>query len=83
MDGQPRYWFPAKRYGWGWGPPITWEGWFVLAVFIALVAVGPLIVSPALHPAWFSVYVAVLCVGLTLVCRAKGEPTRWRSGDRS
>ena len=22
----PRYWFPAKRYGWGWGPPSTWQG---------------------------------------------------------
>ena len=22
----PRYWFPVKRYGWGWGLPGTWEG---------------------------------------------------------
>ncbi len=27
---QPRYWFPAETYGWGWGLPITWEGWVVL-----------------------------------------------------
>ena len=20
-----RYWFPAKRYGWGWGAPRTWH----------------------------------------------------------
>ncbi len=81
MDAPPRYWFAAKRYGWGWGPPFTWEGWVVLAVFIALVAIGPSIVSPARHPGRFAVYVAVLCVGLVSVCRAKGEPNRWRGGE--
>ena len=31
-----RYWFPAKRYGWGWGLPATWEGWAVMAGFFRL-----------------------------------------------
>ena len=34
----PRYWFPAKTYGWGWGLPRTWEGWVVLGVYLALLA---------------------------------------------
>ena len=29
------YWFPAKRYGWGWGLPVRWQGWVVMAVFAA------------------------------------------------
>ena len=37
MDRERRYWFPAKRFGWGWGPPATWQGWCVLLVFLALV----------------------------------------------
>jgi hypothetical protein len=32
----PKYWFPAKRYGWGWGFPVTWQGWLALAVFLGL-----------------------------------------------
>jgi hypothetical protein len=32
MPDPPRYWFPAKTYGWGWGLPSTWEGWLVLVV---------------------------------------------------
>ncbi len=36
MQTEPKYWFPAKRYGWGWGIPNTWQGWLVLAVFAAL-----------------------------------------------
>ena len=30
----PRYWFPAKRYGWG--SPCTWQGWLVLAAYLGL-----------------------------------------------
>ena len=26
-----QYWFPAKRKGWGWGPPTVWQGWAVLS----------------------------------------------------
>lgn len=36
------YWFPANRYGWGWG----------------------------------------MSAALVAVCRLKGEPPRWRRGDR-
>lgn len=25
-----KYWFPAKRFGWGWGLPSAWQGWVVL-----------------------------------------------------
>ena len=28
-DKSPPYWFPAKSYGFGWGLPITWQGWLV------------------------------------------------------
>ena len=31
MNEPEKYWFPAKRYGWGWGLPSTWQGWIVLA----------------------------------------------------
>ncbi len=36
MEGSKRVWFPAVRYGWGWGPPVTWQGWLVLAGFLVL-----------------------------------------------
>lgn len=75
---QPEYWFPAKRYGWGWGPPRTWQGWVVLAVFFALFGAGFVIFSPAEHGVGFFIYNAVLVVLLIAVCYAKGEPPRWR-----
>lgn len=34
-----KIWFPAKRYGWGWGLPVAWQGWVVLLLFaIGIVA---------------------------------------------
>jgi hypothetical protein len=78
VSEQPRYWFPAKRYGWGWGPPVTWQGWIVLATYAACIGAGALIISPARQPGVFVAYVAFLSVLLTAVCWAKGEPPRWR-----
>ena len=33
--GPDEGWFYAKRYGFGSGPPRTWQGWVVMLVFIA------------------------------------------------
>ena len=31
------HWFPAKTVGYGWGPPRRWQGWVVLALYMAAV----------------------------------------------
>jgi hypothetical protein len=75
-----RYWFPAKRYGWGWGLPITWEGWVVFAAFIGLVVAGAVIMPPGRSPAGFIATIVVLVILFAAVCWWKGEPARWRWG---
>lgn len=79
MTREPRYWFAAKRYGWGWGLPLTWQGWVVLGVFAALLSAGALLLTPGRGPA-FAIYVLVTSAALVLVCYLKGEPPRWRWG---
>ena len=74
MAEQPEYWFPAKRYGWGWGPPRTWQGWVVVVVFFVLFGAGFIILSPDEDRIGFFIYNAVLVVLLIAVCYAKGEP---------
>lgn len=76
-----KYWFPAKRYGWGWGPPATWQGWVVLAVFFALMTFGSITLLPTRGQWVFLAYTVVLCAVLVGVCWLKGEPPRWRWGD--
>jgi len=80
VTATPRYWFPAKRYGWGWGPPKVWEGWVVLVAFFALLAAGGIVLLPQNSPLLFVAYAALLCVVLIAVCWVKGERPRWRWG---
>jgi hypothetical protein len=78
--GEEHYWFPAKRYGWGWGLPTAWQGWVVMAVFFCLVLAGAVALLPSYGPPTFVAYTIVLCVFLVAVCWAKGERPRWRWG---
>ena len=81
MRPESKYWFPAKRYGWGWGLPSTLQGWLVLAAFLGLVVAGAVVFPPTVSPVFYFVYIVVLGVLLLGVCRLKGEPPRWRWGN--
>lgn len=76
------YWFPAKRYGWGWGPPVAWQGWMVLALYVLFVVGLPFILPPELNPKLFALGMIAATGILILVCLKKGEPPRWRWGGR-
>ena len=76
-----RYWFPAKRYGWGWGLPSSWEGWVVLAAFIVSLVAASLVFPPTRDlPAYIGSVVG-LAVLFVAVCWWKGAPPRWRWGE--
>lgn len=77
------YWFPAKRYGWGWSFPTTWQGWAVIAGYVVLIGAGAFAIRPALRPGLFVAYLMFLTAVLIAICWAKGEPPRWRWGKRS
>ena len=82
MPAEKRYWFPAKRYGWGWGFPGTWQGWVVLAVYVALILAAAAMFPPSRVPGRFTACLVALSCVLVAVCWATGEPPRWRWGDR-
>jgi len=77
---QHRYWFPAKRYGWGWGLPMTWQGWIVFLGFLGLVATAAFLIPPRTNLAGYVIYVCVLSLLFAGICWWKGEPARWRWG---
>ncbi|MEA3196722.1 MAG: hypothetical protein QOF32_774 [Gammaproteobacteria bacterium] len=76
-----RYWFPAKRYGWGWGPPQTWQGWAVFVVWLAVIAVATVRLMPRHLVAYLSILLAMIVL-LLGICYVKGEPPAWRWGAR-
>lgn len=79
---RPKYWFPAKRYGWGWGPPTAWQGWVVLLVYVALVLGGIPLIQASKGNVVYIAYVLVLTAALIAICWVKGERPRWRWGRR-
>lgn len=78
-DPQKKIWFPAKRYGWGWGFPCCWQGWVVLAVWILLMSLSAWMFLPA-HPWIFEGVILGLALLLVGFCWWKGEQPRWRWG---
>lgn len=67
-------WFPAKKYGVGWGLPIAWQGWVVLVSYISLLLLGGLFIGESpfmIIP--FVIYVFILSGVLLYICMKKGE----------
>ena len=81
MTIEPNYWFSAKRYGWGWGPPTSWQGWVVLIGYLALIISATILLSTGGELLRLAIVIGGLTVALVLVCWLKGEPPRWRWGD--
>lgn len=76
------YWFPAKRYGWGWGLPVAWQGWTILVAFVALLIAGVFEFLFADKVVAFLVYTVVITLVFLAICYAKGEPPGWRWGGK-
>jgi hypothetical protein len=79
---RPRYWFPAKRHGLGWGLPLVWQGWVVFCSWMLLVPLGMLYLAPPVGlpiRLGFLLAMAGLLIG---ICYWKGDPAgrRWNSG---
>jgi hypothetical protein len=73
-------WFAPKRYGYGAGLPISWQGWALTLVFLAYaLAVSisfkdrPLVTIALMVPA--------VAAFITLVAKTTRGGWRWRWGD--
>jgi len=73
-------WFAPKRYGYGSGLPISWQGWAVTIGFVASVAIlvrlfqdEPIRLIASLAP--------VMAAFLVICARTTRGGWRWRWGD--
>ena len=73
-------WFAPKRYGYGAGLPISWQGWAILIGYMAitfatafLFATRPLIL--------FAIIIPLTTVLLVVTARTTRGGWRWRWGD--
>ena len=78
QPNEKQIWFPAKKYGWGWGLPNCRQGWFVFAAYIALLCAGTFLIPK--HTTLFLAYTTFISIILIVICYLKGEKPRWRWG---
>ncbi len=79
MTDDARYWFRAKRYGYGWGIPVTWQGWAVLGAYLVVI-LAPLALGGAAGATGSLVALVIATPLLVWVGYRKGEPPAWRWG---
>lgn len=86
MSTTKRYWFKAKRYGWGW-TPASWQGWTILFIWVAVFAGFTAAFNVFMDFHWLAFVLASL-VGLAWVAALvwisykTGEKPAWRWGDK-
>jgi hypothetical protein len=79
---KPDYWFPVKRYGWGWGLPVRWQGWLVMAVYFGSIYLAIRYAYPRSSVGSFLLWLAVASVVFIAIVVWKGErPLGWRWGE--
>jgi hypothetical protein len=81
MSSEKKIWFPAKKYGWGWGPPTCWQGWVVLTVWMVALGAGLFLLPD--HPVLYLVHALICSAVLLIICWLKGEKPKWNWGDGS
>lgn len=84
MDS-PEPWFAAKRYGYGAGLPITWQGWAVMAGYLAIMAVVVWLDSQSdgrVKAIGFGLFLGATAIFVSLVRKRTGGGWKWRWGNR-
>jgi hypothetical protein len=75
-DGGPE-WFAPKRFGYGGGRPIAWQGWLVVAIYVAIAAAaGRWLANRPL--AFAGVLVPATAVLLLIVAKTTRGGWHWR-----
>lgn len=79
-ENEQKFWFPAKRYGWGWGLANCWQGLVVQIGYVALLVAGGKILLPGQRTQFWGLVLASTVV-LIAIHWFKGEkPLAWRWG---
>jgi hypothetical protein len=83
LNNRRTFWFAVKRYGWGWGLPVRWQGWLVLVGYLGLLYAGIYYFEPRQATSSLFFYILILTAALIVIVAVKGErPLRWRWGGK-
>lgn len=86
-DNPEHYWFRRKIWGWGW-VPVTWQGWLVTFLYIALVLLlalnreEPIPGNPDSGSNFLvlGLPIILLTAAFIFIAYKKGEKPKWQWG---
>ena len=73
-------WFAPRRYGYGAGVPISWQGWLVTAVFLGGIF-GAILLFHDRPPQMIAVWIPFTLMFLVISSRTTRGGWRWRWGE--
>ena len=79
-DRDEGVWFAPKRYGFGAGLPVAWQGWALLAAYVGAVAGTALLLLPRNRVTWIVVFAALSVALIAISARHTRGGWRWRWG---
>lgn len=75
-------WFAAKRYGFGAGPPISWQGWLLTIGYVVLV-IGLGLMLKGRPPVQLIAAIILPTIAFIVICaRTTRGGWRWRWGNK-
>jgi len=77
-DDQP--WFEAKKYGYGTGRPLTWQGWAVTLSYLLIVIGAANLLLPDSVAAFLAIMLSATAAFLLLAARKTRGGWQWRWG---
>ncbi len=80
-ESQADAWFAPKRYGYGAGLPIAWQGWAVTLAYCVAVTLSAWLILPRSTLAFVTIVLGATAA-LILICAMKTRGGwRWRWGE--
>lgn len=78
-----KYWFKAKRYGYGWYPA-TWQAWLIMLVYLIIFTALVFVFESNMekYMAFYFISIFVITGLLIYISYKKGEPAKWRWGKK-
>lgn len=73
-------WFAPKRYGYGAGLPIAWQGWVLTIAFVILILLASLLIHVSML-AYFSTILTLVLAFTIIAARTTRGGWRWRWGN--
>lgn len=77
-DGE--HWFAPKRYGYGAGLPLTWQGWVLCLVYCAVVTLAAWLLAERTIFGFAAIMVTATAAFLLVCARKTRGGWRWRWG---